>query len=89
MIYNGSMIKLKRDNILITIDDNYNIAINDKKAQNVILPLIKIAKENAKMDYSVSDGFYSYFLADKIKQLGFKILSVSDPEENSKEELIY
>ena len=81
------MIKLLKNNIPVTINDDLSISVDDKY-KGLITPLIDLANQQAEMNYSVADGFYSYFLADNLKNYGFKVLEVSDPQENETTELL-
>lgn len=84
---NVCMIKLKKNNIAVTINDDLSIHV-DNQYKDLIKPLINLASQQAEMNYSVADGFYSYFLANKLKDYGFEVLEVSDPQENEATELV-
>lgn len=81
------MIKLLKNNVPVTINDDLSIIVEDKY-KDLITPLINLANQQAEINYSVADGFYSYFLADNLKDYGFKVLEVSDPQENETTELV-
>lgn len=81
------MIKLLKNNIPVTINDDLSIIVEDKY-KDLITPLINLVNQQAEINYSVADGFYSYFLADNLKNYGFKVLEVSDPQKNETTELV-
>lgn len=81
------MIKLLKNSIPVTIKDDLSIIVDDKY-KDLITPLINLANQQAEISYSVADGFYSYFLADNLKNYGFEVLEVSDPQEYETTELV-